>query len=332
MTRKTILVTGGSGFIGSQVNQLLLQAGFDTVILDNSIHGSFRSLYYDKFHCGDINNPENLQDIFQKYPIDAVMHFAALIDVGESIKAANTYYKNNVVGLLNLLDVMLQFRIHYFVFSSSAAVYGQPTFIPISEKHPLNPMNPYGKTKFIAEMILEDYSASFGLRYSSLRYFNAAGGDPEGKIKNDKPRESNLIPKVLRSFIENSLITVYGTDYPTFDGTCIRDYIHVYDLATAHLLALDALMKGASSSVYNLGNGSGYSVKEVISIAEEVTGKKGNVIHGPRRAGDPAILLADATKAKQELGWSPRFPEIKTIIADAWKSYSDVQKIACGRS
>lgn len=318
---KKILVVGGAGFIGSHVNKLLNLKGFDTVVLDNLSTGSREAVVAGTFVQGDFGDKSLLKKLFQQHNFDAAIHFAALTDVGESIRHPNIYYSNNVVKTLALLDSMIKREVKALIFSSSAAVYGIPQHGLVKETDPLNPINPYGQTKAVVENILKDYDRAFSFKSCSLRYFNAAGGDPQGEIKNRKKKENNLIPIVLRSLREEKEVTIFGTDYPTPDGTCIRDYVHVMDLAEAHILALEKLLQGGSSSCYNLGNGRGYSVKEVIQAAQNTAGQKVIVNEGPRRPGDPPILMADSEKAKEELGWRQKFPDLKDMIRHAWLSY-----------
>ena len=314
-----ILVLGGAGFIGSHVNKLLNRSGYETFVLDNLSSGCREAVLQGKFIEGDISDTDLLERIFSKHQIRAVMHFAAFIDVGESIIDPLKYYTNNVAHTLQLLRMMIRHNVLHFIFSSSAAIFGNPQSAKIAEDHPQQPINPYGRTKSIVEAILKDFDMAYGLKSSCLRYFNAAGGDPEGEIKNFKKKESNLIPLVLRSLIQGDrTVTIFGTDYPTADGTCIRDYIHVSDLARAHLLAMEQLFSDGRSTFYNLGNGSGYSVKEVIEAAEKVSGIEPKVIFGTRRPGDPHTLLADASKAERELGWRPAYPDLETIVTDAF--------------
>lgn len=321
MSKKNILVVGGAGFIGSHVAQMLHLAGYHPVIFDNLSTGCRDAISCGTFIKGDLANFNDLKEVFYAFKFDAVMHFAALIDVGESVTNPIKYYINNVSNTLKLLEVMQQFKVDTFIFSSTAAVYGIPQEQRLHENHPLNPINPYGRSKLMVEEILQDLHNAYGLKFCSLRYFNAAGGDPSGKIKNHKQKESNLIPIILRSLLNpKGSIILYGTDYPTLDGTCIRDYIHIDDLGSAHILAMKKLLDGFSSSIYNLGNGNGFSVREVIRAAEHVTGLKVNVIEGPRRAGDPPILVADASKAHRELKWTPRFADLESMIAHAWQA------------
>jgi len=322
-----ILVTGGAGYIGSHTVKELSAKGYCPITYDNLSEGHREAVFGGEFVEADLSNEVKLRETFQKYHIDAVMHFAASCLVGESAENPKKYYHNNVVVGLNLLKVMLEYKIKLFIFSSTAAVYGEPKELPISEEHPLLPVNPYGRTKEIFESILAEYDRAYDLKYISLRYFNAAGADPEGKIGEDHNPETHLIPLVLKQALSyeqeiqsNSInpLMIFGTDYPTPDGTCIRDYIHVTDLAHAHILALEVLNKKMESQVFNLGNGNGYSVREVIEVAKKVTGKKIPAIEVKRRPGDPAILVASSEKIKRELGWKPKFPELEKIIEGAW--------------
>lgn len=316
MKRKTILIVGGAGYIGSHVNKMLHQAGYDTLVLDNLSRGSQQTVLYGTFIKGDINDLAFLNHLFESHPIDAVMHFAGLTDVGESMQEPLKYYQNNVCYTLNLLEAMRQHHVKVFIFSSSAAIFGMPQTDKISEEHPFNPINPYGQSKLIVETILKDLKE---IRFCCLRYFNAAGGDPDGEIKNYKTKETNLIPIILKSLKERKKVTIFGTDYPTFDGTCIRDYVHIHDLGTAHIAAMEKLFQGAKSNFYNLGNGQGFSIRQVIDAVESVTGIKVAFVEGERRPGDPPILVASAEKAKRELGWSPLYPDLDQMISHAWK-------------
>lgn len=318
--KKCILVVGGAGFIGSHVNEYLHRNGYDTVVLDNLSHGHQDAVRQGTFIQGDVGDGALLDKIFLSYPIDAVMHFAAFIDVGESVKDPLKYYINNVSNTMQLLDRMHQHGIKVFIFSSTAAIFGNPQEDCVNETHPCEPINPYGRSKLMVETILKDMSAAYDLNYCCLRYFNAAGGDPERILKNYKEKESNLIPLVLRSVIAPASVTIFGTDYPTQDGTAIRDYIHVMDLAAAHIQAMERLFEGNPSTCYNLGNGQGFSVKEVIETVQKVTGRSVKVIEGPRREGDPCKLVASSQKAMLELNWQPRYCSLETIIEDAWKA------------
>lgn len=320
--QKKVLVTGGAGFIGSQVNKMLLDAGYQTVVLDNLSRGFQEMVKKGTFVQGDLNDKESLKLLFKRYPIDSVMHFAAFTSVGESVQKPALYYQNNVANTLNLLEAMVEAGVKKLVFSSSAAVYGIPQKMPLAEDHPCNPINPYGETKWMVEKILKDFDRAYGLKFCALRYFNAAGGDPDGVLKQLKTDSSNLIPIILTCLnqIPQKPVTIFGTDYPTPDGTCIRDYIHVWDLGAAHIAALENLQKGESSNIYNLGNGSGYSVREVLTAAEKVTGLKIKVIEGDRRPGDPPVLIADSSRAQKELNWKPIYPFLDKIIEHAWKA------------
>lgn len=312
---QTLLVTGGAGFIGSHVNLLLNEAGYSTIIYDNLSRGDLRAVKGGQFIEGDLID---VGSVFKKHKIDAVLHFAALTDVGESVQNPLLYYKNNLAGTLKLLEAMQVSGVDKLIFSSTAAVYGMPVTLPISESSPLSPINPYGHSKAMIEQALDDLNPQ--IKSIRLRYFNAAGGDPHGILKNYKTKENNLIPLLLKAVKSGNEITVFGNDYDTPDGTCIRDYIHVYDLATAHLLALEALFSGHPTSFYNLGNGQGFSVLEVIESAERVLKQRISYKLGERRPGDPARLIADSSKAKEELRWKPRFPDLDKIILDAWGS------------
>ncbi len=315
-----ILITGGAGYIGSHVNKELSRAGYETLTLDNLERGHRELVKWGKLEVCDLSDEERLRKILESYPIDAVMHFAAYAYVGESVENPEIYYENNVRNTLNLLKVMRKQGIEYIVFSSTCATYGIPTEIPIKESHPQNPVNPYGRSKLAVEHMLEDYSKAYGLRYVSLRYFNAAGADPDTEIGEWHEPETHLIPIVLETALgERSHVEIYGTDYPTPDGTCIRDFIHVSDLATAHLLALEYLKSGGDSDVFNLGNGAGFSVREVIERAGEITGKNINVVEGNRRPGDPPVLVGSAQKAKKVLGWKPKYGSLDVIIETAWE-------------
>lgn len=327
MKKQIVLITGGAGFIGSHVNKMLHRKGYQTVVLDNLSRGHRAAVRYGTFIEGDVGNPATLKSIFETYPIQAVMHFAAFIDVGESVSNPAKYYLNNVSNTLNLLAVMLQYNVKKLIFSSTAAIFGQPTEPLITEDHPCKPINPYGQSKWMIEKVLSDFGAAHDLKFCCLRYFNAAGGDPEGELINYQTHTSNLIPKILLSLKKSEYeVTIYGVNYPTRDGTCIRDFIHLEDLGTAHIAAMEKLLAGAPSNDYNLGNGKGYSVREVIQTVEEVLNKKIKIIEGVRRPGDPPFLLADSGKAARQLNWQPRF-SLKEMIEHAWNAYPS---IACG--
>lgn len=318
---KTVLVTGGAGFIGSHVNERLYQCGYDTVVLDNLCNGDRRAVLHGTFIQGSFDDKNLLDHIFNTYQIDAVMHFAAFLEVGESVNLPLKYYLNNVAGTIHLLEAMKKHQVNNFIFSSTCAIFGIPNGAIINENHPCHPINPYGQSKLMIETVLEDLDKVDNFRYCCLRYFNVAGGDPLGNIKNYKKREATLIPVILRS-LKNSgaSITIFGEDYATPDGTCVRDYVHVDDLASAHILAMEKLFEGAPSTCYNLGSNQGFSVREVVNAVEKVTGFPVNVIVGPRRAGDPASLVADSSKARRELSWEPRFSSIELMIKHAWKA------------
>jgi UDP-arabinose 4-epimerase len=318
--KSTVLVTGGAGYIGSHACKALAQAGYTPVTCDNLVHGHEWAVQWGPLEVGDIADRARLDEVIAKHQPVAIMHFAAFAYVGESVQDPGKYYRNNVAGTLTLLEAARDHGIDRFIFSSTCATYGVPQQVPIREDHPQNPINPYGATKWMIERILADFDQAHGLRSIALRYFNAAGADPEGQIGEAHDPETHLIPLVLDAAMgTRSAIQVFGDDYDTPDGTCIRDYIHVTDLANAHVLALKALEQGAESNRYNLGNGQGYSVKEVIAVAEAVTGKSIAVQIGPRRAGDPARLVGDATRAVSELGWQPRFHQLPQIIETAWR-------------
>ena len=315
----TILVVGGAGYIGSHMVRQLLAARYDVVILDNLSTGNRKLVPGGELVPGSLGDAEVLDRLFAGHDFDAVMHFAAFSQVGQSVNQPLVYYRNNLAETLTLLEAMVRHDVRRFIFSSTAAVYGEPTAIPITEDHPCLPTNPYGNTKLAVERLLADCDAAYGLKHTVLRYFNAAGADDAGDIGELHDPETHLIPIVLQAasgLIDH--IRVFGTDYATTDGTCVRDYVHVNDLARAHLLALDALMQGADSATYNLGSSNGYSVNEVIAAARSVTGKEIPVVTGPRRPGDPAILVASSEKIKHALGWKPAYASLRTIIRTAW--------------
>lgn len=314
-----VLVTGGAGYIGSHTVQALRSAGHDVVVFDDLSTGHRESVPQIPFIQGDIARADDLNRAFGQYQFDAVMHFAAKSLVGESMQHPAMYYHNNVVGGATLLEIARNHGVQHFIFSSTAAVYGEPESVPITEDHPLRPTSVYGRTKLIFEQMLQDYHDIYGLKYAALRYFNAAGADPGGQIGEDHNPETHLIPIILEVALgKRPHVTIFGTDYATDDGTCVRDYIHVTDLAQAHVLALEGLASGVPSGVYNLGNGNGFSVREVIETAERVVGAPIAVQDGPRRAGDPAVLVASAEKAKQVLGWKPQYGSLEDIVSSAW--------------
>ena len=315
-----ILVTGGAGYIGAHACKALCGLGYKVVVFDNLEYGHREFVKWGDFVEGDLNSPKALRALFDKYRPEAVMHFAAYAYVGESVENPSRYYQNNVVGSLNLIETVRDFDVENFVFSSTCATYGVPESVPISEDHPQNPINPYGETKLIIEKMLRDFDLAYGTRSVSLRYFNAAGADEGSEVGEDHSPETHLIPLVLDAAAGlRPQIKIFGTDYDTPDGTCIRDYIHVSDLADAHILALKYLINGGESAAFNLGNGKGYSVREVIEAAERVTGQKVPVVEGDRRPGDPPSLVGSADKIKDALGWQPKRTDIDAIIKDAWR-------------
>ena len=318
-----VLVTGGAGYIGSHACKALAQAGYTPVTYDNLVYGHPWAAKWGPLEEGDIADRPRLDGVLRRYKPVAVMHFAAYAYVGESVEDPGKYYRNNVAGTLTLLEAMRDHSIENFVFSSTCATYGVPEQVPIVETHPQCPVNPYGSSKLMIEQILRDFEQAHGLRSIALRYFNAAGADPEGRIGEDHDPETHLIPLVLDAALgRRPHITIFGEDYDTPDGTCIRDYIHVDDLADAHILALRALHNGAGSTAYNLGNGQGFSVREVIDQARSVTGCNIETRVGPRRPGDPPRLIGDATKIKQDLDWRPASADLNEILRTAWRWHS----------
>jgi len=327
--KRNILVVGGAGYIGSHMVKDLLRAGYEVVIMDNLSTGHRELLPGGIFFEGNLDDGKLLDRIFSEYQISAVMHFAAFSLVGDSMQDPIAYYRNNIAGTIELIAAMVRHNVKYFIFSSSAAVYGEPVEIPIKEDHPCNPTNPYGATKVAVEQLLNDCDYAYGLKSVSLRYFNAAGADESGEIGELHEPETHLIPLVLKAASgEQKNIKIFGTDYPTYDGTCIRDYIHVNDLAQAHLLALEALLSGKESSVYNLGNSKGYSVREVIELSEKITEKTIRTVEVERRPGDPAELIAGSDKIREELGWKPGYEDLETIITTAW-NWHTAEKPLC---
>ncbi|MCC5627416.1 UDP-glucose 4-epimerase GalE [Nostoc sphaeroides CHAB 2801] len=321
--KPSILVTGGAGYIGSHAVLALKQAGYNVVILDNLVYGHrdlVEKVLQVELIVGDTGDRALLDHLFKTRDIAAVMHFSAYAYVGESVTDPAKYYRNNVVGTLTLLEAMLTASVKKFVFSSTCATYGVPEFVPIPENHPQNPINPYGATKLMVERILSDFDVAYGFKSVRFRYFNAAGANPSGLLGEDHNPETHLIPLVLMTALgKRESISIFGTDYPTPDGTCIRDYIHVNDLADAHILGLEYLLKGNDSEVFNLGNGSGFSVREVIAATEQVTGVSIPVQERDRRPGDPPILIGASEKARTILGWKPQYPSIEDIVAHAWQ-------------
>jgi len=319
MKNKKILVVGGAGYIGSHMVKDLLDADCDVITLDDLSTGHLELLPGGEFIEGSLGDTVLLDKLFSTHKISAVMHFAAFSLVGESVEKPLKYYRNNMAATTELLDSMIRHKVKRFIFSSTAAVYGEPVEIPITENHPCNPTNPYGTSKIAVERMLKDCDSAHGLKYISLRYFNASGADESGDIGERHTNETHLIPLILE--VANGLrenINIFGTNYPTHDGTCIRDYIHVSDLTQAHLLALEALLSGGKSAVYNLGNNRGYSVREVIELARKVTGKPIPAVEAAKRPGDPGILIASSDKIKKTLGWKPKFEDLENIIKTAW--------------
>jgi UDP-glucose 4-epimerase len=314
-----ILITGGAGYIGSHAVRLFLARGHDVWVYDNLGCGHRAAVPADRLIVGDLAEGSRLDQAMVAHRIEAVVHFAAFALVGESVREPSKYYQNNLVNTLNLMECLRRHRVSRFVFSSTCATYGIPMKVPITEEEPQRPINPYGTTKLAVERALEEYGRAYQLGYAALRYFNASGASPDGTIGEDHDPETHLIPLILQAALgQRSHVEVFGTDYPTADGTCIRDYIHVDDLADAHLLALERLEPGQAMR-YNLGTGRGYSVREVIRSAEEVTGKKITVKEGPRRPGDPPALVAASAKIQRELGWQPHYTELGPMIETAWR-------------
>ncbi|MFB2878420.1 UDP-glucose 4-epimerase GalE [Floridanema aerugineum] len=321
-TKPTILVTGGAGYIGSHAVQALQKSGYDVVILDNLVYGHrdiVENALKVELIVGDTGDRALLDNLFSSRNIAAVMHFAAYAYVGESVTDPAKYYRNNVLGTLTLLEAMVAANVKKFVFSSTCATYGVPQTIPIPEAHPQDPINPYGASKLMVERILADFDVAYDFKSVSFRYFNAAGAAPNGLLGEDHNPETHLLPLVLMTALgKRESVSIFGTDYPTPDGTCIRDYIHVCDLADAHILGLEYLLNGGDSNIFNLGNGSGFSVKEAIDAAREITGKEIKAIECDRRPGDPPMLVGSSEKARQILGWKPLYGDIKDIITHAW--------------
>ena len=320
---KTILVAGGAGYIGSHMVALLVEKGFDVVVVDNLCTGHWQAVKgVAKLRVGDVKDAAFLDRVFSEFPIDGVINFAAFSLVGESVTNPLKYYDNNVGGAVSMLTAMKNHGVKKIVFSSTAATYGEPEKQPIEETDRTDPTNPYGASKLAIEGLLKWSDAAYGIRYAALRYFNAAGANTDVSIGEDHRPESHLIPIVLQCALgKRDHVGIYGDDYPTADGTCVRDYIHVRDLVSAHLLALEYLDRGGESGSFNLGCGDGYSVKEIIETARKVTGKPIPAVVEPRRAGDPSVLIASNARAKQVLGWAPQ-RGLETIIADAWAWHS----------
>ena len=315
---KNILVIGGAGYIGSHMVRMLAKQGYNPVVFDNLSKGHREAVANYPFELGDLGDKARLTEVFKKYGIEAVMHFAAFAEVGESVKEPSKYYHNNVAKVLDLLDALVENDIKYFVFSSTAATFGEPIRPKIDESHPQNPINPYGNTKLMVEKILADFDTAYGLKATALRYFNASGADDSGEIGESHNPETHLIPIVLQAAAgKRASIKMFGTDYPTPDGTCVRDYVHVNDLARAHILALEKMFKDNVSELFNLGSGNGFSVAEIVKEAKRITGIDFTVEKAPRRDGDPAVLVADSAKAERILGWKPQY-NLTRIIETAW--------------
>lgn len=319
MANLQVLVVGGAGYIGSHMVKQLATKGCSVTTLDNLSSGHRDAVLHGRFIEGDLADNKLLSQLFESQHFDAVMHFASFIQVGESVVKPAQYYENNVSNTLNLLNAMKAAGVRNFIFSSTAATFGEPLYCPIDEQHPQMPINPYGRSKLMVEHILEDFDRAYGMKSVCLRYFNAAGADPEGQLGERHDPETHLIPLVLQAASgRRSSISVFGRDYDTPDGTCIRDYIHIIDLCEAHWLALLSLQNGAGSQKYNLGNGRGFSVQQVIDASLRITGKPIEVLEAPRRPGDPARLVADCRLACTQLGWTPEYADLDVIIEHAW--------------
>ncbi len=315
---KRILVTGGAGYIGSNTTLQLLDAGYDVVVVDNLSRGNRGAVDPARLRVMDLLDTDGIVRVMSEKPCDAVIHFAAFIAVGESMRVPEIYFRNNTAGSLSLLTAMLKAGIGKIVFSSTAAVYGMPARVPIPESEPRAPVNAYGESKVMVETLLEWFDRIHGMRSVCLRYFNASGADPKGRAGEDHEPETHLIPLLFRAVQTGKPVTLFGDDYATPDGTCIRDYIHVTDLAQAHIAAVEALAGGSESKKFNVGTGHGFSVKEVLSAVEKVTGKKVPCVTGPRRDGDPPMLVADSTRLQRELGWKPEYSDLNRIVETAW--------------
>jgi UDP-glucose 4-epimerase len=312
-------VVGGAGYIGSHMVLNLTEAGHDVVVFDSLSAGYADAVIGAPLVEADLADAAALDKVFSDGQFDVVMHFASSIQVGESVQKPDLYYRNNVSNTLNLLDAMVKHNVKHFIFSSTAAIFGEPEYSPIDEAHPKNPINPYGRTKWMVEQILQDYDHAYGLKSVCLRYFNAAGADSQARVGERHEPETHLIPLVLQAACgQREHISVFGRDYNTPDGTCLRDYIHVSDLCDAHALAIDYVVEHNQSAQFNLGNGQGFSVQQVIDVAKTVTGKRIEIVDAERRAGDPAELVADSTQAQKVLGWTPRYADLNTLVAHAW--------------
>ena len=319
MNQRRILVTGGAGYIGSHTVRLLLEQGYDVAVVDDLSKGHRHNVPADKLYELNISNGGALAELMRQRRFDAAIHFAAFAEVGESMREPARYFQNNVGGSLSLIAAMVEAGVKHIVFSSTAAVYGNPHATPIREDFPIQPVNPYGESKAMVETMLRWFDAIHHLTSVTLRYFNAAGADPEGRLGEEHDPESHLIPLVLRAVMTGQPVTVFGNDYDTPDGSCIRDYIHVNDLAQAHIRAVDYLLGGGATDQFNVGTGTGHTVMEMIRVVEEVTGKKVPYVTGPRREGDSLSLVAAAGKLRSKLGWHPQYTELRTIVEHAWK-------------
>jgi UDP-glucose-4-epimerase GalE len=317
--RRSVLVTGGAGYIGSHAAKALSRAGYHVVVFDNLAAGHRQAVRYGDFVQGDIGDSAAVAAALKRYQCFAVMHFAAFLDVGESVREPLRYYRNNVGGALSVLDAMVAQSVRFFVFSSTCATYGEPIETPISESHPQTPINTYGETKLAIERALPHIERAHEVRWSALRYFNAAGADPDAELGEDHSPEIHVIPRTIFAAIGAGSLQVYGDDYPTPDGTCLRDYIHVTDLADAHVRALEALVETGKSTAYNLGTGHPHSVREVIASVGRIVGRPVPWTLAPRRPGDPAVLYAAPQKAEAELHWKPRFADLDSIVRTAWE-------------
>lgn len=313
-----MLVTGGAGYIGSHACKALTHAGYEVIVYDNLCAGHREAVKYGTLVEGDITDTAAVRAALRTHGVSAVMHFAAFLDVGESVRDPGKYYRNNVIGALSVLEAMAAESVRAFVFSSTCATYGEPLQTPMPETHPQQPINSYGDSKLAVERALPHFERAHGVKWVVLRYFNAAGADPDGELGEDHTPEIHLIPRAIEAATGGPGLTIFGDDYPTPDGTCLRDYIHVSDLADAHVKALRRIANGEASSVYNLGTGTPHSVRAVIDAVERVTGRPVPWTLGPRRAGDPAALFSAPDKARRELGWTPRFAELDAIVGTAW--------------
>jgi UDP-glucose-4-epimerase GalE len=314
-----VLVTGGAGYIGSHAAKALHRAGYRVIVFDNLGSGHREAVKYGAFVAGDVTDLGAVRNALEAHEIFAVMHFAAFLDVGESVRAPAKYYRNNVVGALTVLEAMAAASVEYFVFSSTCAIYGEPIETPIAETHPQQPINSYGETKLSVERALPHFDRAYGIRSVALRYFNASGADPDGELGEDHAPEIHVIPRAIDAATGGAGLTVFGDDYPTPDGTCLRDYVHVADLADAHVRSLETMVETGKSRAYNLGTGHPHSVREVIDTVGRVTGRRVPWTLGARRPGDPAVLFASAHRAQAELHWTPRYPDLETIVRTAWQ-------------